>query len=142
MTRKQLEAYRSMQEEISELKYKLQHLGEGDSMINNSTIMDYRSGYPIPQAVVGVDWDKLGKLRERYISRIAQLQKECDGVEAYIEGIEDSITRRIFRMRFIDGLSLKQIGRTVHLDKSNISRKIENFLKSQRTQQMQHYNNT
>lgn len=48
MTRKQLEAYRSMQAEIRELKDTLQHLGEGDFMIGNSTIMDYRSGYPIP----------------------------------------------------------------------------------------------
>ena len=129
MTREKLEAYRSMQEEIQELKDKLQHLGEGDSMIDSSVINDYRSGYPVPQAVVGVDWEKMSRLRKRYTSRIAKLQKECDLVEEYIESIEDSVTRRIFRMYFIDGLSQRQISRAIHFDKSTVGRKIDKFLK-------------
>ncbi len=32
MTRKRLEDYRSEKAEIAELKYKLSHLGEGDSL--------------------------------------------------------------------------------------------------------------
>ncbi|MCM1194133.1 MAG: hypothetical protein NC389_17135 [Acetatifactor muris] len=129
MTREKLEAYRSMQEEIQELKGRIQNLLEGDTMIDNSVINDYRSGYPVPQAVVGVDWEKIGRLRKQYTNRIAKLQKECSQVEEYIEGIEDSMTRRIFRMRFIDGLSQRQISRAVHFDKSTIGRKIDKFLK-------------
>ena len=46
MTRERLEAYRSNRDEIKELKYKLEHLGEGDSLIGNDVIFDYRKGYP------------------------------------------------------------------------------------------------
>lgn len=129
MTREKLEAYRSMQEEIRELKDKLQHLGEGDSMIDSSVINDYRSGYPVPQGVVGVDWEKIGRLRERYTNRIVKLQKECDLVEEYIENIDDSLTRRIFRMYFIEGISQSKITKQVHMAQTTISKKISNYLK-------------
>lgn len=45
MTRERLEAYRSNRDEIKELKYKLDHLGEGDSLIGNDVIFDLQTGY-------------------------------------------------------------------------------------------------
>ena len=48
MTKERLESYRSCKEEIRELQYKLDHLGEGDSMIGNDTVFDYKTGYPRP----------------------------------------------------------------------------------------------
>ena len=142
VTREKLVAYRSMKEEIAELTYKLNHLSEEDGMIGSSVIKDYRSGYPVPQAVVGVDWKRYDKLKDRYEHRIHELEKECTEIEEFIERISDSMARRIFRMYYIEGRSQREIGKAVHLDKSNVSRKIENFLKSQRTQQTQRYNNT
>lgn len=130
MTREQLESYKSKKAEIQELQYKLSHLGEGDSMIGNDTIFDYRTGYPRPQAVVGVDWEKMGRLSDRYHKRIETLTAECEKVEEWIEDISDSLMRRIFRMYFVDGLTQKQIGNVIHLDKSRISRRIDDFIKN------------
>ena len=129
MTREKLDEYRSKKEEIKELKYKLDHLGEGDSMIGNSVIHDYRTGYPRPQAVVGVDWKKFNRLRRRYSQKIDMLEQECVEVEAWIEDIPDSLTRRIFRMYYIDGMKQHRIGREVGLDQSAVSKKISDFLK-------------
>lgn len=142
VTREKLESYKSMKEEIAELTYKLNHLGEGNGMISSSVIKDYRSGYPVPQAIVGVDWEQYDRLKERYKHRIRDLVNECTEIEEFTEGISDSMDRRIFRMYYIEGRSQREIGKAVHLDKSNVSRKIEKILKSQRTQQMQRYNNT
>lgn len=122
-TREQLDSYKSKKAEIQELQYKLHN---GDSTIGNSTINDYRTGYPIPQSIVGVDWNRMA----RYRSRIETLEAECEEVERWIEDISDSLTRRIFRMYFIDGLAQKQIGSVIHLDKSRISRKIDDFIKN------------
>lgn len=141
MTKQQLESYRSMKEEITELKQKLKDLSQDESLIENDTIMDYRSGYPIPQAVLSIDWKKYDRIKNKYEHRILNLEKECEEIENFVEEISDSMLRRIFRMYFLSGKSQKEIGMAVHLDKSNVSRKIENFLKSQRTQQMQRYNN-
>ena len=129
MEREQLERYLSQKEEIRELRYKLEHLGEGDSLVGNSTIFDYSTGYPRPQAVVGYDYNKERRLRAQYSTRLAKLRYDCEETEQWIESISDSQMRRIFRMRFLEGMILEQIGKKMHVDKSTVSRKIENFLK-------------
>ena len=128
MTRKRLEDYRSEKAEIAELKHKLAHLGEGDSLIGNDTIFDYRSGYPKPQAVVGYDYDREPKLRDTYRKRIEKLEQQCAEVEQWVEAIPDSLTRRIFRMYFLEGIKQKKIAKSVHLSQSKISEKISDFL--------------
>lgn len=135
MTRERLEAYRSNRDEIKELKYKLAHLGEGDSLIGNDVIFNYQTGFPMPQAVVGYDYELEWKRRTRYQNQIAKLEAEQDNVEEWVFGIRDSQIRRLFRLRYLEGSTVEKVARKVHLDKSNVSRKIENFLKSQQTQQ-------
>lgn len=135
MTRERLEAYLSNRDEIKELKYKLDHLGEGDSLIGNDVIFDYRKGYPMPQAVVGYDYNLEEKRRIRYNNQIGKLEAEQDNIEEWVFGIRDSRMRRIFQLRYLEGNTVEKVARKVHLDKSNVSRKIENFLKSQQTQQ-------
>lgn len=129
MDREQLERYQSQKEEIRELRYKLEHLGEGDSMIGNDTIFDYTTGFPRPQAVVGYDYNREDYLREKYRSRMKKLQADCEETEQWVEAIQDSQTRRIFRMYYLDGMTQKAIGKKMHLERSTVSKKIEAFLK-------------
>ena len=129
MDREQLERYMSQKEEIRELRYKLEHLGEGDSLVGNSTIFDYSTGFPRPQAVIGYDYEKYRRLRAQYSTRLAKLRYDCEETEQWVEDIPDSQTRRIFRMYFIDGETYRQIAKKMHMDKSTVGRKIDNFLK-------------
>ena len=138
MTKKKLEEYKSKKAEIKELQYKLSHLGEGDSLIGNDVIMDYRKGYPIPQSIVGYDFEKEKRLRESYEKRIQKLRAECLEVEMWIEDIPDSLIRRIFRMHYVDGMTQKEISKIIHLDRSRISRKIDDFLKNAHKAQNAH----
>lgn len=131
MTRERLEAYRSNREEIKELKYKLDHMGEGDSLIGNDVIFDYKKGYPRTQAIVGYDYELGAKRRKRYKTQLAKLEAEQDGIEEWIFGIRDSRTRRIFQMYFLEGLTQEKVGRKMNMDRSVVSRKIEGFLKKQ-----------
>ena len=135
MTRERLEAYKSNAEEIEELRHKLAHLGEGDSLIGNDVIFNYQTGFPMPQAVVGYDYELEWKRRTRYQNQIAKLEAEQDNIEEWVFGIRDSQIRRLFQLRYLEGSTVEKVARKVHLDKSNVSRKIENFLKSQQTQQ-------
>lgn len=129
MTEERLKAYRSEKEEIQELRYKLNHLGDGESMIGNSTIMDYQKGYPRPQSVIGYDHEREERLRNTYLNRIGKLTKRCEEVENWVEAIPDSLTRRIFRMYYLEGKTQQQISKRVHIHQSNASRKIEEYLK-------------
>lgn len=133
MTKKKLEDYRSKKAEIKELQYKLSHLGAGDSLIGNDVIMDYRKGYPIPQSVVGYDLEREHRLKELYNRNLNKLREECLEVEIWIEDIPDSITRRIFRMCYLDGMTQEKVSKTIHLSQASISEKISNYLKSDKT---------
>lgn len=128
MTKEQLEAYRSKKAEIGELTYRLNHFDDGDSMIGNDVVKDYQTGYPRPQSVVGYDYKRAERLRKTYRSRIVRLQDECLEVEHWVEAIPDSLTRRIFRMRYIDGMTQQKIARKVHMHQTAVSKKISIFL--------------
>ena len=130
MTKERLEQYRSLKAEIKEIKYKLDHVGEGDSLIGNDVINDYRTGYPRPQSVVGFDWETY-KIRERRYTELKEkAEKECVEIAQFIDSIQDSLTRRIFRLRYVEGMTIFKIGMRVYLDKSNVSRRIDDYLKS------------
>lgn len=138
MEREQLERYLSQKDEIGELRYKLEHLGEGDSMVGNTVIFDYKTGFPRPKAVVGYDHDREKRLRERYETRLEKLQVDCEEIENWIESISDSQTRRIFRMYYLDGETQRKIGEKLHMDRSRISRKIDDYLKNAHKAQNAH----
>ena len=129
MEREQLERYRSQKEEIRELRYKLEHLGEGDSLVGNTIIFDYKTGFPKPKAVIGYDHDKEQRLRERYETQMRKMEKDCEETERWVESIQESQTRRIFRMRFKEGDTKQKIGEKLHMDRSTVSKRIEAFLK-------------
>lgn len=128
MRRELLESYKSKKEEIQELEYKLEHVKDNDAGVGVSVINDYRSGYPHPQAVVGCDYELIEKRISNYKNRIEKLKAECAEVEEFIEAIDDSIMRRIFRMYYVDGIKQKEIGKRVHMDRSNVSIRINKFL--------------
>lgn len=129
MEREKLERYRSQKEEIRELRYKLEHLGEGDSLVGNTIIFDYKTGFPKPKAVIGYDHDKEQRLKERYETQMKKMEKDCEETERWVESIPESQTRRIFRMRFIEGDTQQKIGEKLHMDRSTVSKRIEAFLK-------------
>lgn len=110
-----------------------------DSLIGNDVILDYSKSYPpIPQGVVGFDLAKYNRLQDRDRRRKEKLEKECAEIEDFIESIEDSLTRRIFRMTFIDGEKQKAVAKVVHLDRSRVSRKIDEYLKNAHKAQNAH----
>lgn len=97
--------------------------------MGHDVILDYQTGYPRPQSVVGHDDKREERLRKTYESRIAKLQAECAEVEQWVEAIPDSLTRRIFRMYYIDGMNQGKIAKKVHLSQAEISKKISRYLK-------------
>lgn len=130
MDREQLDAYQSKKAEIQELEAKLRELPGNESLIGNSVILDYRRGYPQPQSVVGYDYDLEQRRRERWEKRLEILRSEVTEVEDWIEAIPDSLTRRIFRMYYCEGLKQSKIAKKVHLSQSAVSEKMSIFLNS------------
>ena len=129
MTKKFLADYRRKKAEIEELQNYLLNMNGNSAFISKpDTILDYHSGYPVPQAIVGIDWKKVDRTEKRYQKRIEELEKECEEVEQFIENITDSLTRRIFRMYFTEVMRMKDISKVVHIESSGVSKRIRRFL--------------
>lgn len=128
MTKEILQSYRSKKDEIVELDWVLRHRWQDEGLIGNDVVFDYRDGYPRPQSVVGFDYDRYDRLQDRDRIKKEALEEECAEIEEWVEAIPDSLTRRIFRMLYIQGRKQKQVAKAVHLDQSSVSRKIDEYL--------------
>lgn len=105
ITKKLLNDYQKYKREIPFLEAELDEMWTTDAGIGNSTIFDYRSGYPKPQSVVGFD-------RSLYEHRKGVLEcreAQVAAVEQWIKEIQDGQTRCIFRMRYIEGMNWVKI---------------------------------
>lgn len=129
MTKKRLDEYRSAKKEIQELERRLANIydADKDGYIRNSMVCDYRSGYPRPQSIVGVDWELVQAREARYRKRLDRLRQECNEVEEFIESIPESLERRIFRMYYVDGMSQYKVAKCVHMCQAAVSKKIAGF---------------
>lgn len=105
ITKKLLNNYQKYKREIPFLKAELDEMQTSDAGIGNSTIFDYRSGYPKPQSVVGFDW----ALYERRKGILERRKAQVTAAEQWIGNIQDGQTRCVFRMRYIDGMSWVKI---------------------------------
>ena len=130
ITKELLQGYRSKKDEIQELDYILKNRWRDEGLIGNDVIFDYSKGYPMPQSVVGFDQAKYERLQNRDLRRKEQLEQECEAIETFVENIDESLTRRIFRMCFIDGRKQKDVAKAVHLDQSRVSRRVDDYLKN------------
>lgn len=130
ITKEALQSYRSKKDEIVELDWWLNNRWRSETMIGNDVIFDYSKGYPMPQSVVGFDQQKYERAQERDLRKKQELEQECTEIEDFIANISDSITRRIFRMSFIDKRKQKDVAKAVHLDQSRVSRRIDDYLKN------------
>lgn len=133
MTVKKLEDYYSKRQEMNEIDATLKDLekGRGDELIESDVILNYQTGYPIPEKITGISTARmmtLSRKRSIYLTTYMKLQAECEEVEEYVEKIEDSELRRIVRFRFIKGLTQSQIGMKMAMDQSAVSKKIKRFL--------------
>lgn len=141
VTKKMLESYRSNRQEIKELEYILKNRWKSDTMISVDTILNYSKGYPVPEGVAGFDQERYERLQNRDMRRKERLEHECKAVEDFVENIRDSVTRRIFQIYFINGEvkpSQSKVAKRLHLDRSRISRKIDDYLKNAQKAQKAH----
>lgn len=107
ITRKLLDEYRDMRKKrtIPILEMELEEMKQGDSGFGNSTVFDYREGYPKPQSVVGFDWP-LYEHREAVINNKKAIVK---AVESWIDSIEDGQTRYVFKCFYKDTMDWVKI---------------------------------
>ena len=129
MDYKQLRDYLAEKHEIAELDVRLSKPIGQPAYYAHSVIMDYRRGYPQPRTISGYDTEAERQARARWRRRREMLAQRTREVEDFIDSIEDSRTRRVFTMYFLDGIKEAAIGKALHADQSVISRIIRDYLR-------------
>jgi hypothetical protein len=134
LTEKELSQYKAIKNEIADLNRRIAEAKEAE-IVPFGTVKGSSKYYPYTPMtfkVAGIDpvdatqrQNKVSELlRQREIQRDELLKKQIE-IEKYIAGIQDSTTRTIFRMYFIDGMNQWQIARKIGYDQSVVSRKIK-----------------
>ena len=94
MTENELKQYRSICAEIEELKLEMNRLTLTDTVTGSDAEFPYTKH---TMSIRGVDDDT----KARISRRITLLKNKRHMIECYVDAIDDSITRRIFKYRYI-----------------------------------------
>lgn len=91
--------------DIRLLEKELKNMLETSDGIDHDVILNYRKGYPQPQAIIGFNWREY----QRRYRLLCRKRREYDFVAGWIGEIEDLQTQTVFKLRYLDGLSWQRI---------------------------------
>lgn len=127
MTKKELLQYRYLLIEIKELENKIKNY---EGKIVTDKVQSSQREFPYTQyelKIQGVE-DSLyiKKLREKLFYRIEKCKKLKVDIENFINNIEDSRTRLVFQLRYVEGKSWAYISRQLGSSNESYARMIHN----------------
>lgn len=127
MTKKELLQYRYLLIEIKELENKIKNY---EGKIVTDKVQSSQREFPYTQyelKIQGVE-DSLyiKKLREKLFFRIEKCKKLKVDIENFINNIEDSRTRLVFQLRYVEGRSWVYISRQLGSSNESYARMIHN----------------
>lgn len=130
MTKAELEQYRSIVAEIDEIRDRL------NKNTVRGTVTGSDSEFPYVQHSISVGGVEETEANQKDMLLIQRLKRQKQEIEYFVHNIPDSVTRRIFTYRYIDGkvrpswqwIAFK-IGVT---DESTPRKKHDNFLRTTR----------
>ena len=103
MTKKELAQYRSLCDEILDIETSIRKNTEHSTVRGSDAEFPYLSH---PMQVSGLQ-DTTDN--QNTLIRVRKLKLKKQEIENFIDNIEDSLTRRIFRLRFVEGKNWVQV---------------------------------
>lgn len=97
MNIKELKQYRSICREIEEISIKLKNKNIHTSVIGSD------SEFPYTQHTMSTDGVESTRENSVLLRRLTALTRRRETIESFVNEIDDSLTRRIFTLRYIDG---------------------------------------
>lgn len=133
MDQKKLEKHRNIRKEIKRLERRIEKMSwqvndgklEFDRVTGSSPEHPYT---PVSYTIAGYS-DRgrakcITKLREKMSEFKTVLEEEALEVETWIQSVDDSLTRDILRLRYIDGLRLQEVASEIGYSDRQVIRKI------------------
>jgi len=127
VNKEQLQQYRALCLEIKELENKLNNLKRQEV---TDKVLTSASDFPYNQYELKIqgygDYKYIEKIRVRLIRRMKRYKKLRLDIEEFIDNIEDSRTRLVFQLRYIEGKSWVYISKQLGSSNESYARMIHN----------------
>ena len=114
-----------LKKEIEQLQSQIENL----TYIKSTAIVSMSSGSGKNRSSVEETVIRIEELLTHLRMKLEEYVKERKTIEGIIDSIEDTETRAIARMRFIDNMKYYQIGKVLHIDQSTARKKLNQFFK-------------
>lgn len=150
MTQKELSNLYYLNREIERLQDELDKLNRAKGRVQvTDSVKGSSKEYPYTSKnfkIVGVPMDALKydkeveQLKSLIDAKLQEVLRERIRLEEYIQGIEDSETRLIFSLRYINNLNWKQVARHInpYATEDSVKKKCQRHLKKEKLSQMSH----
>jgi len=104
VTYKELEQYRALVKEIKDLKERIAKTQKITDCVKGS-----KGYYPYTKRTITIEDSSSGILEDKLQFALQRAESELIKLHDYINGIDDSWTRTLFRHKFIDGWSMGKL---------------------------------
>ncbi|MBQ8519255.1 MAG: hypothetical protein IJ455_06620 [Agathobacter sp.] len=141
LTRQVLEDYQKLGREIARINKKIDYYANTPLKAIHGIVKGSTKGFPYTERRIEVGAPSIAdtKQREQKVRELmiclASRKKEYEqlkfDIDIAIEAIEDMEMRQIFQYRYIDEMTILEIGELLGYDRSTISKKIDRFLEKQ-----------
>lgn len=118
-----LERYLLIKEEIEDLRNRLKAVDGWKSPRLSPNPAHTESHEGLDPIVIRRD-----RVHKKYLEKIREGYELMLEIETFIEEVPDPLTRTIIRMKYIDGMTWREVGDLLHLDYSACHRRVEGAL--------------
>lgn len=125
MNRKDMEQLRALRQELNTLNERYLHMPKSEEVAD--TYGDYRTGRKKRKVVRGYSSKRADNLKDKIDGKTNQLQAMIIELEEFLDSIESSEIRDIFRLYYVEGMTQEQIGDRKGYSRSAIGNKIDTF---------------
>jgi DNA-directed RNA polymerase specialized sigma24 family protein len=130
ITKEILKQYSDLQKEIKELERRIERVKNKKTQVVSDSVKGSSKYFPFEERVftiTGIENDKeqqIEKLNTILIKRKSKCEEIKLEIEEFINAIPDSRTRRVFSLRYINGLNWLQIARKIERYDESYPRKV------------------
>ena len=128
MTKKQLQQHRALKREIEELDKKILQEQKKEISVTQEKVKASMKDFPYIEIYNAEQAYISRRLINEYQKRKLKAEKETLEIETFISSISDAEIRLMFQYSFIDGMKQREIAERLHMERSNISKKITEIL--------------
>ena len=129
------EKHKANKERLKRLEEKMQDLCSTEAEEVMGKVRGSSKDFPYTEVRTSVvmadpyEQEKINKqIRKKEAERML-LKAEVDEVDEYIEAIGDPEIKEIFELAFVEGKKQREIGEKLNIDRSYVSKKIDEYLK-------------